>query len=172
MFKCFTLFLLCIINCSNSFAEPAPFGLEINRSTYEEVKEKYHGSYDGINEYSRGKMYNIDFRQISIDGIKSMLAIFHQDTRLLALVVKFDKNKYDSIVDSLSKKYKLISKQGALVGDKSARFQSDNTIIEVRAPHMSFHLLITYIDKDFERLYLDKAQKNTEEAQKNQSDAL
>lgn len=172
MFKYFAVFLFCIMNCCSSFAEPDPFGIEINRSTYEDVRQKYSGRDAGINKYSQGRMYDINCSQIDIDGLKSIRVIFHKNDKLLAVITKFDKDKYQSLMDSLSKKYKLISKQDAFVGNKYAKFKTDNTIIDLDSPHMSFELSLSYVHNDFEKLYLDTIQQEKEEAQRNQTNAL
>lgn len=172
LLRCLLALVFCTINCSNSFAEPDPFGIEINKSSYQEVKEKYLGRDVGINKYSNGKMYDIDCNQIGVEGIKSMRAIFHQNDTILALITTFDKNKYSSLVKSLSQKYKLISKQDAFVGNKSAKFKQDNTIINLEAPHMSFTLNLSYIHNNFEKLYLNTIEREKEQKRKSQTNAL
>lgn len=172
MLRYFTIIFFSIINFSNCFAEPSPFGIEINRSTYKDVKQKYSGTDAGINKYSQGKMYDIDCRQISIEGIKSIRAIFNENEKLLALIATFDKYSYKSLVDSLSQKYKLVSKKDAFVGDKFSRFKADNTIVDLEAPHMSFDLTLSYIHNDFEKMYLDVAQEEKQKIQKEQTNSL
>lgn len=172
MFKYFFTFLFFIINCCNAFAEPTPFGMEINSSTYEEVKQKYLGRDAGVNRYSQGKMYDIDCSQMDVDGIKSVRAIFHKNDKLLALITKFNKSQYNSLMDSLITKYKLISKEDAFVGNKSAKFKSDNTIINLEAPHMSFDLALSYIHDDFEKMYLNMVKLEEEQKRKGQTNAL
>lgn len=172
MFKYFITWLFFIITCAVSFAEPAPFGLEINKSTYEEVKQKYSGVDLGINKYSMGKMYDIDSRQLNIEGIKTVCAIFSKEDKLLALVTTFSKFEYASLLASLSQKYKLISKQDAFVGDKFARFQEDNTIIEIEAPHMSFDLTLNYLHNDLNKLILNQSRQEEEQKKAQQINDL
>ena len=171
MLRYFLICFLCI-NFSNIFAEPNPFGLEIKRSTYKEVKAKYSGKNTGINKYSQGKMYSIDCSQINIEGINSILAIFDIDKKLLAVITQFDKKKYDSLENSLSQKYSLISRKDAFVGDKYVKFKDDNTIIELNAPHMSFSLSLTYIHQDFNKMYSKIAADEEKQKAKVQTNSL
>lgn len=168
----YILTLLIIISCSKIFAEPNPFGLEINKSTYKDVKKKYSGRFVGINKFSGGKMYDIYCNQINIDGLKEISTIFSKEGKLLAILTTFNKNKYDSLMSSLSQKYKLISKKDAFVGNKHATFKSDNTLIELNAPHMSFNLYLRYIHEDFNKQFLNTSEKEREASQEHQTSSL
>ncbi len=172
MFKYFTVFLFFSIIHSTIFAEPAPFGLEINKSTYKEVKQKYSGVDTGINKYSMGKMYDINSNQLDIEGVKNATAIFDKEENLLALITTFNKSKYANLVSSLSQKYQLVSKQDAFVGNKFARFQTENTIIDIEAPHMSFDLTLSYMHKNFKKLFLDQSAQESKQKKEKEKNSL
>lgn len=121
------------------YANPSPFGLEINKATVKEAKEKYTlEQLEGTNLYSDGPMYFVGENQLSIDGLKSILLIFSKDEKL------------------------------NFVGNQYVKYQNDETIIELDSQHMSFELSITYIDKEFYKLISrsleqEKKQKNQKE---------
>ena len=121
------------------YANPSPFGLEINKATVKEAKEKYTlEQLEGTNLYSDGPMYFVGENQLSIDGLKSILLIFSKDEKL------------------------------NFVGNQYVKYQNDETIIELDSQHMSFELSLTYIDKEFYKLISrsleqEKKQKNQKE---------
>ena len=98
--------------------------------------------------------------------------IFDQNDKVSALIATLNKNLYNSLINSLSEKYSIISKQDPFVGDKSARFKSDNTIITLVAPHMSFDLTLTYMLSDFERPYLHTIEEEQKQKSQNQTNTL
>lgn len=87
-------FILLIIS-PTSYADPAPFGLEIRKSTVSDVKKKYKAEYKGSNKYSNGDMYSLDTNVIGIEGLQSATAIFDQNNKLIAILTKFPKHKFD-----------------------------------------------------------------------------
>lgn len=172
MIKHFLIFILYILTSFTALAEPSPFGLEINKITYDEVKQKYSGKDVGFNKYTGGKMFDINRSNIDIEGIKSIRAIFNENDVLLGIIATFGKNRYDSLLQSLSKNYKMISKKDAFVGDQHAKFLDHNTHIDISSPHMSFELTISYIHDDFEKLFLAKSDQEQKEKKKKEEDSL
>ncbi len=152
MNKILSIVLLFLFISPVSFAEPSAFGLEIKKTTYEDVKKKYLGRDVGINKYSLGKMYDINRSNLDIGGMKSMRVIFNKNDELIAIITNFQKHRYGSLVNSLKNKYELISQTDEVAVDKSAKFQDGNTHISINAPHMSFDLKLVYIHKDFNEL--------------------
>lgn len=131
------------------YANPSPFGLEINKTTLKEAKEKYTLNFDDTNFYSNGPMYYIKNNELDIDGLESVLLIFSKDEKLLAISTTFGKYKFKSLKENLSQKYQLVEKKLEFVGDQYVKYQNDETIIELKSPHMSFELSLLYIDKEF-----------------------
>ena len=146
------------------FAEPAPFGLEIGKSTIKDVKAKYGVQKTGINRYSNGEMYDLDVSDINFDGLQKVTVIFSTEGKLLAVLTTLPKNKFDYILSGLSNKYQLVSKNIPFVGNKSAKLIDGNTEITLDAPHLSFQMNMNYINKDLWKSY--KEQSNAENQQK------
>jgi len=149
---------------SIALADPAPFGLEIGKTTIQDVKAKYKAQNTGINKFSHGEMYDLDVSTVGFDGLKKATVIFSQQGKLLAVLTSFPNSKFDSLLDGLSGKYKLISKQIPFVGNRSAKFIDGNTEITLIAPHMSFDMEMNYINKNLISSY--KVQSNEEQQQK------
>lgn len=152
-----------------SWANPAPFGLEIGKATIKDVEAKYGAERTGINKYSNGEMYDLDVSGINFDGLQKATVIFSQDGKLLAVLTTLPKNKFDYLLSSLSGKYKVVSKKLPYVGNKSAKFIDGNTEITLDAPHLSFDMEMNYIDKDLWGSY--KSQSSSEQKKKQQSEA-
>jgi hypothetical protein len=168
------ILLLCfvIIYTSIVFAEPAPFGLEIKKATYEDTKKKYSGSDNGITKYSLGKVYQIEVSNIDMEGIESVDAIFDQNDKLVAVFAKFSKARYDALFNYLNQRYKLTSNQDAFVGNRYAIFRDGDTKIVLDAPHMSFSLSLNYLNDDFAKLYVEKSTEEEKEKEKKEMQSL
>lgn len=149
-----------------AYSDPAPFGLEIGKVTIKDVKEKYGVQRTGINKYSGGEMY--DLSGVEFDGLKEVTVIFGKDGRLLAVLTTFSKRKFDSLLNGLSKKYQLVSRQVPFVGDKSAKLIDGDTEITLIAPHLSFEMKMNYINKDLWKVY--EEQSNRERQKKRMSE--
>jgi hypothetical protein len=153
-------------------ADPAPFGLEIGKATISDVKAKYSAKKTGVNKYSQGDMYELDVSGISFDGLQEVTLIFSQEGKLLAVLTKLPKNKFDYLLNNLSGKYKLVSKQIPYVGNKSAEFVDGNTDITIEAPHMSFEMVMNYINKDLWKSYNNQSNKEKQNKQKSEQSQL
>jgi len=94
-----------------------------------------------------------DLSGIDFDGVQNVTAIFSKDGKLLALLATLPKEKFDYLLNSLNKKYQLVSKDVPFVGNKSAKLIDGNTEITLDAPHMSFQMNMNYINKDLWKAY-------------------
>ena len=155
-----------------AFADPAPFGLEIGNTTIEDVKQKYNTKRTGINKYSHGEMHALDVSKIEFDGLQSAELIFSQDGKLLAVLTKLTKKKFDYLFDGLSRRYKLISKKIPFVGSKSAKFLDGNTEITLDAPHLSFQMKMNYINMELLKQYESQSDEEQQRKQSREMDQL
>lgn len=152
-----------------AIAEPSPFGLEIGKATIQDVKAKYSAHSTGINKYSNGEMYSLNVSNMNFDGLQKVTVIFSKDGKLLAVLSTLAKSKFDYLLNSLSKKYRLVSKNIPFVGNKSAKLIDGNTDITLDAKHMGFKMEMNYINKDLWKSY--ESQSNRENQQKKKSEA-
>ena len=106
------LLIVTLFVCPSLYANPVPFGLEINKTTLEENKGKYSLIENGINYYSQGSTYLIYPKELSLDGLNRVLLIFSKENNiLLSVVATFSNYKFDSINNNLSQKYKLLKQK-------------------------------------------------------------
>ncbi len=155
------------------FANPAPFGLEINKATVSEVINKYPSIKEaGTNKYTDGRMIYINPNQLDFEGLKDALLIFSKENRLVAIVLTFPKNKFDELYKTLNGKYKLVKKEIPFVGDKMVEFVKDSTEITLNSPHLNFDLELTYADKSLVNLYKNTKKNENEQNKEKQKSQL
>ena len=155
-----------------SLANPAPFGLELGKTTYDQAKEKYDlQSYEETNASfeCNGKNYEIDPQSLNIDGIIASRLTFNERGILVAVHNRFEKSRFDSLLKNLSSKYKVVKKNVPFVGDSYVSFRDGDWDIFLDAPHLSFSLDLLYIEKNLYQkarsIYQDdKAKKSRNEA--------
>lgn len=167
------LLLITLIFGSMLYANPAPFGLEINKTTLNEAKGKYTLIKNGINKYSDGPIYLIKKDELKLDGLKEVKLIFSKDGKLLiAVIATFNQFKFKSLHQNLSEKYNLINENIEFVGDQNATYDDDQTLIELRSSHMSFDLSLTYISKEFDKKIEEMRKQEKEQKNKEELDSL
>ncbi|MWN89900.1 hypothetical protein GQ597_04145 [Gilliamella sp. Pra-s65] len=166
------LLIVTLLVCPLLYANPAPFGLEINKATLEKTKEKYNLVENGVNYYSQGSTYLIDTKELSLDGLNRVLLIFSKENNiLLSVVATFSSYKFDSINNNLFQKYKLLKQSIPLVGDRHVEYKDDQSLIILDAPHSSFDLHITYISEEFNKK-VNEIRKFDKEQNKNEFNSL
>ncbi|GHS87700.1 hypothetical protein FACS189487_04330 [Campylobacterota bacterium] len=116
-----------------SDTNPSLIGLQLGKSTIADVDQKHRLTKkgNGFSSITDGKIYDIDTKDISIEGVKSGVVIFEQDGTLAAVRLNINKNRFDAIFDQLNSKYKLTYKEILAVGDKIAKFKAGNSEIEL-----------------------------------------
>lgn len=128
-------------------ADPAPFGLMINKTTVADIKAKYSVTPLGINKNNHLQAFDIEPQQIDFDGLLSAKAAFSDDDILKLVQMSLPKTKFDELYNSLSKKYTIIYKNMPIDGNKEAKFISGNTYILLYAPATSADMDFLYINK-------------------------
>jgi hypothetical protein len=112
----------------------------------------------GVNKYSGGEMYATDGASYGIDGLDTVLYIFDNQKKLAGVIMTMDKDRFASIYDILSKKYKIVSKQRPFVGDQYALFKPSDANIEIAAPHLSFEMEVRYLRNDLVQQFNAKSE--------------
>lgn len=128
-------------------ADPAPFGLVINKTTTEELKGKYPVTPLGINKNNGMQAFDIEPQNIDFEGLISAKAAFGDDGVLKIVQMSLPKTKFEDIFTSLSKKYTLVYKNIPVDGNKEAKFIEGNTYILLYAPQASTEMDFLYINK-------------------------
>lgn len=110
----------------------------------------------GINEYSEGKMFTAPVAQFSFEGLQQLTLIFDRDESLVAVVATLNKQRFDALYNGLSEHYRLLSSQRPFVGNQMANFESGDTEIQLDAPHLSFQMTLSYLEKGFLRSFREQ----------------
>ena len=155
-------FMFCILS-SVAIADATVLGLKMGEASVTDVKNKYSGSETGVNSWSNGIMYQIDTSNIPLEGLKEALAIFNPDGKLVCINMVLNKSRFDEMHKQLRKKYKVVKTQIPFVGYSYAHYKDGKTlIIELDAPHLSFDMTLTYMQKSFKDAYLSGLKKQNE----------
>lgn len=167
-----SLILALLLTPFSCFANPAPFGLEVGRMTIKEFKEKYQFQSEGINKWSLGEMFSLSPKAVDFEGLKSIDVIFDHNEVVIAVLTRLDKRKFDSVLNMLQSKYKLIDKNVPFVGTKSASFSDDDVQINLTAEHLGFEMTMNYVTKEFLEFYKKQCAENAKKAQQTESSKL
>lgn len=133
----------------------APLGFAVGKVTLKEVNKAVPGSAklnnEGTNRYSRGPMLKALGKGFDIEGLQDVWFVFDEREVLVAVQMTMAKGGFDRVYQNLAGKYRLVRKDIPFVGDKYARFQQGDIVIELEAPHMKFTMTVTYQATGFEK---------------------
>lgn len=129
------------------FADPAPFGLIINKTLIQELKDKFAVQALGINKGSGLQAFDIEPKNLNFEGLLSAKAAFSPEGILKLVEISLPQTKFAEIYTSLNNKYKLIYKNTPFGGNKEAKFEQDNTYILLYAAQGSEEMDLLYINK-------------------------
>ena len=165
---------------SVAHANTSVIGLEIGKSTIEDVKSKYKIEYSDTNTFDWGSSHIIDSSAINIEGLNKVYVFLKKDDgKVGSVVMLFDKSRsrFDELADSLQKKYKVTSykvtsSKRPRVGDAHVHLQDGNTLIELEAPHMSFMMTLAYVDKNVREAAERKSKQEAQQKKQAEEDLL
>lgn len=155
-----------------TMADASVAGLQLGKTTIQELQNKYDVEMSGINEWSKGEMYTINKNDIAIEGLKDATAIFSKDGKLEAVLLTISDYRFDDLAKSLKKKYKVVKSVKPFVGDALLKLKDGNTTIELNDPHMSFDMTLSYIQDDFEKSYQKQSKAKQRQKQDAEADLL
>ncbi len=157
------VFLILIFSVISLFGDPAPFGLELGKATFEEVGKKYSDfTQIGNDPVSKGKQIVVNQKNFDLKGLnRDVIFSFDTENKLMAVLLCFDEDRFDDLLSSLSK-YKMIKKHNNLV-----IFQDGNSIISL--DNMGFVTILLYQTKKFDKLYEDW---RTEQERENKQNSM
>lgn len=156
------------LTSSVAFADPAIFGMELGKMTESELKAKYNVTHTGTNKYSNGNMYSVPTGSISFEGLQEVSTIFDKNSKLVGVLTKLPKGKFDYLNQTLGGKYKRVSQNIPFVGNKTATYRDGATEITLDAPHMSFTMSMNYLNDSLMSSFNDQSQR--EQKQKKASE--
>ncbi len=148
-------------------------GFEIGASTVDQVKsflaKQTKVSDSGINKFSAGPMLKTDGSSYEIEGLAEVLYIFDDQKKLAGVIMNMSKDRFDAVFKALSTKYKVLSQQRPFVGNQFARFKTQNSVVEMDAPHLGFDMEVRYIRNDLMQKF--NSQSSAEAEAKKKSEA-
>ncbi|MBN3495723.1 hypothetical protein [Vibrio neptunius] len=155
--------------CSQAFAEPSIFGMEIGSMTESQLQSQYKVEPLVTNRYTQGNMYSVPVESIDFDGLKSLEVTFSKEGTLLVVLAKLPQAKFDYINGMLKKKYTLVRETIPYVGNKEVVYRESETLIILLAPHLSSEMTMIYTN---EALYNEvQRQRDAAERQTQKSEA-
>jgi hypothetical protein len=167
------VFILTLMGNEFAFAGTQVIGFEIGVSTLSQVKttlnQQTNIKNETTNKWTNGTQFKTDGNSYDIRGLKEVLYIFDEQKKLAAIIMTMEENRFDSVFKAVSPKYKLISKQIPYVGNKYVKLKSQDSIVEIDAPHLSFDIEVRYIRDDLMKKFNE--QSTIEEQAKKKKEA-
>ncbi len=166
-------FTLALLVCEFAIAGTQVLGFEIGVSTVDQVKTTVAKQTiikeQENNKWTNGPQFHTDGSAYEVRGLKDVMYIFDDQKKLTAVILTMNKDSFDSVLEAVSAKYKVVSQQRPFVGDQYAKLKSKDSIIEIDAPHMSFTMEVRYIRDDLMKRFNE--QSAAEEQAKKKKDA-
>lgn len=129
------------------YADPSPFGLIINKTTIEELKNKYNAQPLGFNKTNDLQAFELSPDNLNFAGLLSAKAAFSNDQILKLVQLSLPQTKFDEIYSNFKNKYTFLYKNNPGDGNKEAKFEQDNTYIVLYTTQNSEEMDILYINK-------------------------
>lgn len=153
-------------------ADPAPFGLEIGKATISDARAKYQLKESGVNEYTKGPMFEVSPTQVDFNGLFSLTLVFDPQHTLVALFAGLNKSRFKSLHATLSAKYLVLEEKIPFVGDAFAEYRDGQTVIMLDAPHLSFEMNMVYMTRDLMRSIQKQDADKAQAKQRSEADQL
>lgn len=139
--------LLILLASGAAVANPAPFGLELGRTTQGEAGVRYLLHPVGLNALTLGEQFELDGRQLPVAGFKKVRLIFGSDRRLLAVIADGVRERYDDLYALLAGKYRLLERSDRLAAEHYAHFIDGDCEIALVAHTAGGDLELSYLHR-------------------------
>ena len=154
------IFILIAVS-SFARANTTAMGLTLGKTTLQQFIKAYPSSlHEGRSKWSDGDIFSIPNRELGLEGVKNNAVIFNKGGKITAIMLELDKSRFDEIESMLAHKYVVVKKQISFAGDKYAKYQNDEDLIELDAPYLSSVMKLTYSEQIFQE---KKKKKSAEE---------
>jgi len=152
MLNKFIIAIFLFIPCVFAYAAPSPLGLEIGKATLLDMKDKYKIISSKENATKNYYNHYLNINNANIKGLTKALVITNDKDIVEVVALTFHNSKFDEIYSTLAKKYSVQAAQIPFVGNKLVELKSDDILISIIAPHMSFDMNVYYSTKNFDDL--------------------
>ncbi len=142
--------LLIIFFCLNTYSNPMPLGLELNKTTNIDLTKKYKIINKEPN-YWQGYNYYIEPNE---KAISKALVICNDFNVIEAVILTIDKNKFEEFYNILKDKYSLEEEN-----DKVVTFKNGECLIILESSELNTKMELVYITNGFYKEFLNKLDK-------------
>lgn len=147
MRKKFTYFISSLLYTTALYSNPSPLGIELNKSTLDDVKKSYRIVAAGVKSVGKYHSSFLNVKDIQLDTLSVASVTFNEKNIVEGVDLTLDKNKFNEINQILSKKYKTVYSQNPPEGYKMIVFQDGDCTIGIHAPNAGFAMHIQYSTK-------------------------
>ena len=134
---------------NQSSANPKPMGIEIGKTTVDEVASSCRLTLKGVHVWSGGNLYEMPTHYSKIDGASKVVVIANERNIITAIFVDVPKANFMRMKVLLDQKYTLVNFVNPHVGNKEAVYRDGQATIALKAPHMSFDMSLSYEHESF-----------------------
>lgn len=152
-----------------SKGNPSPFGIEIGKSTKDEIKSKFRVIEEGLCRFNKGyTTFYLDTKDFSSKElpVEEVELTFDQNEKVIQLRLIYDCKNFSKLHEIFLKKYKILYSKVPLVGDKIELYICNNILITINEPHVGFKMILVYCTKKFGEEIEEYYQRQREEEQK------
>ena len=152
-----SLFVLIAV-FSSAKANTTAMGLTLGKTTLEQFIKAYPtAQHEGRSKWSDGDIFSIPNNALGLEGAKNNGIIFDTAGRITDIMLELDKPRCDELESMLEHKYVAVKKQISFAGDKYAKYQNENDLIELDAPYLAPVMKLTYSEQLFQEAWLKKS---------------
>ena len=127
-----------------------PFGLVLGQSSPSVLADRFpSASHRGISTWTRGALYQVPGSELPLQGAKHAVFVFDLDEQLDAAFITIEKRRFHEVMRLLDGQYRRLSASVPHVGNRHVKWEADDIVIELDAPHLSFEMELQYQTKQF-----------------------
>lgn len=139
----------------NSYSNPIPLGLELNKTTALDLIKKYKITGKELN-YWQGYNYSIEPNE---KHISKALVICNDFNIIEAVILTIDNNKFEEFYEILKNKYSLVNNTIEQENWKTATFSDDDCLVILESSEYNSEMELVYITNSFYKNFLNKLEK-------------
>ncbi|ASX27647.1 hypothetical protein BA173_01865 [Rickettsia sp. MEAM1 (Bemisia tabaci)] len=149
------LYFITIFVSLNSYSNPTPLGLELNKATASDLIKKYTITGKELN-YWQGHNYFIEPNE---KYTSQALVICNDFNIIEAVILTIDKNKFEEFYKILKDKYILVDNVIEQESGKMATFRNDDCLVILESSEDNSNMELVYITNNFYKDFLNKLEK-------------
>jgi len=160
-----------IFYCLNSYSNPTPLGLELNKTTAFDLIQKYKIIRKELN-YWQGYNYFIEPNDIKAKDISKVLVICNDLNIIEAVILTIDKDKFEEFYKILNDKYNVVNNTQEQENGKTVTFSDGDCVVILESSEYNLEMELVYITNSFYKNFLNKLEKEEKLEQEQIKDLL